>query len=162
LAEGERPPHGVAGLVDWRLAGRLSELIRTGFARGEVGEVLLLPGRPKLSFEKVVIFGIGRGANFNEQIYRGIVERLLGTLEGLKVRSAVVELPGRHLDCIAPERAVEVLFSYAGGRHEHDLWTLVEPPAAQRAIARVLRKDRQHRLRDEELALISEPRRKGL
>ena len=32
LAEDDRPPHGVAGLVDWRLAGRVSQLYK-GFTR---------------------------------------------------------------------------------------------------------------------------------
>ena len=37
----ERPPRGVAGLYDWRSAGRLSKLMQQGFATGELGEVLM-------------------------------------------------------------------------------------------------------------------------
>src|SRR5262249_732244 len=51
--EDERPMTGLAGLLDWRLAGRLSRLARDGFLAGTLGEVLFVPGRPRLPFEKV-------------------------------------------------------------------------------------------------------------
>src|SRR6185295_143107 len=93
LAADERPPHGVAGLVDWRLSGRVSRLIASGFARGEIGEVLLVPGKPKLPFDKVLLFGMGPTKDYSELAYRAVLERILRTLEGLRARTAVVELP---------------------------------------------------------------------
>ena len=82
LASDERPPRGVAGLADWRLAGRISRIIQSGFATGEVGEVLLVPGKPKLPFDKIVLFGVGARADFNERVFRAVVERMLETLAG--------------------------------------------------------------------------------
>jgi hypothetical protein len=134
LAADERPPHGVAGLVDWRLAGRISALIKSGFATGAVGEVLLIPGKPRLPFDKIVLFGLGTRSEFTERVFRLIVDKMLGTLEGLRARTAVVELPGRHFDAISAERAADILLELAGGRQEHDVWTLVEPAEAQRVI----------------------------
>lgn len=134
LAEDERPPQGVAGLVDYRLAGRVSRLVASRFATGVVGEVLLVPARPKLPFDKVVLFGVGRKADFSELVYRAVIEKVLSTLEGLFARTAVVELPGRYFGGISPERAADVLLEMAGGRPEHDVWTLIEPTEAQRAI----------------------------
>lgn len=135
LAQGERPPKGVAGLVDWRLAGRLSRLVASGFVSGALGETLLVPGRPKLPFDKILLFGVGTTRDFSELVFRAVVEKVLATLEGLKARTAVVELPGRHFDGISPERAADILLEIAGGRPEHDAWTLVEPLDAQRVIA---------------------------
>lgn len=134
LASDERPPQGLAGLLDYRLAGRISRLIQRGFATGGVGEVVLVPGRPKLPFDKVLLFGVGQRTDFCEPVFRVVLERVLKTLEGLRARTAVVELPGRHFDGIAPERAADILLEIAGPRPEHDLWTLVEPAEAQRAI----------------------------
>jgi len=34
----ERPVRGFAGLIDWRLGGRLSGLLKSGFVTGELGE----------------------------------------------------------------------------------------------------------------------------
>ncbi len=148
LASDERPPHGVAGLVDWRLAGRLSRLLESEFATGALGEVLLLPGKPKLPFDKLLFFGVGARDAFNERIYRVVVEKMLQTLAGLRARSAVVELPGRHFDALPPERAADILLECAGGRQEHDAWTLVEPAEAQRSITQHMIQERR-RVRQE-------------
>lgn len=148
LAEDERPPHGVAGLVDFRLAGRISRLIQRGFATGRLGEVILVPGKPKLPFDKILLFGIGPTPTFGESEFRGVVEQILTTLEGLRARTAVVELPGRHLGAIAAERAADVLLESVGTRREHDVWTLVEPVDAQRSITQHMIQERR-RIRKE-------------
>jgi hypothetical protein len=148
LGSDERPPHGVAGLVDFRLAGRLSSLVRSGFATGALGEVLLVPGKPKLPFDKILLFGVGSTTRFDERVYVDAVDGILQTLEGLRARTAVVELPGRHFGAIAPERAASLLLERVGGRREHDVWTLVDTPEAQRAIVQLLSHERR-RMRDE-------------
>jgi hypothetical protein len=143
LAADERPPHGVAGLVDWRLAGQLSRLLASGFATGTVGEVLLLPGRPRLPFDKVLLFGLGPRLAFDEAVFREVIEGVLRTVAGLRARTAVVELPGRHLGRLPAERAAHILLELAAGRAEHDVWTLVESADAQRLIAQHLAKERR-------------------
>lgn len=130
----ERPPQGVAGLIDWRLAGALSRLMLKGFVTGALGEALLLPGKPKLPFDKIVFVGLGRKAEFEEALYRSVVQRILRTLEQLRARAAVVELPGRHFGALPPERAADILLESVGTSRDHDVWTLIEPVEAQRAI----------------------------
>ena len=56
----ERPVRGFAGLLDWRLGGRISALIKSGFLRGHLAEALLVPGKPHVPFEKVLVVGLGR------------------------------------------------------------------------------------------------------
>jgi len=145
IATDERPPHGVAGLVDWRLAGKVSHLLEEGFIEGSVGEVTLIPGRPKLPFDKLILFGVGERTQFNERIFNFVVDAILETLEGLRVRAAVVELPGRPFEGIAPERAADLLLERADPRRDHDVWTLVEDAVAQRAIAQKLQGRRRIR-----------------
>lgn len=149
VAEGEEPPHGIAGLVDWRLGGCLSRLMKQGFLTGQAGEVLLVPGRPRIPFDKVVLFGVGKQDGFGEHVFRGVVERMLSTLEGLRARTAVVELPGRKSGQIAPDRAADILLETASKRPEHDIWTLVEATEAQRAITHHMVQERR-RLRPAE------------
>jgi hypothetical protein len=134
MTENERPARGLLGLLDWRLKGRISELMANGFATGKLGEVLLLPGKPRLPFDKLILFGLGNTTEFGDNTYRAVVGRMLSTLEGLKARSAVVELPGRHFDAVAPDVAAGVLLELATDRPEHDLWTLVETTEAQQVI----------------------------
>jgi hypothetical protein len=143
LTTDERPPHGTAGLVDWRLSGRISRLLLRGFATGRAGEVLLVPGKPKLPFDKVLLFGVGSSAAFDESTYRMLLDRILSTLEGLRARTAVVELPGRHFGAILPEQAADILLERTAGRREHDVWTLIEPAEAQRAITQHMIQERR-------------------
>jgi hypothetical protein len=131
----ERPAQGLAGLLDWRLAGRVSRLTRSRFVDGSAGEVLCVQGRPRLPFDKVLVMGLGERAKFDEEAYRAAAAVLLRTLAGLGVRRAVVELPGRGSDAIAPERAAELVLEASKGDVAHDAWWLVEPPEAQAKIA---------------------------
>jgi hypothetical protein len=131
----ERPMRGVAGLLDWRLAGSLSQLERRDLLKGELGEVLFVPGRPRLAFEKLLVFGLGPRSAFGEGTFRRVVSHLLRALEGLRVRRAVVELPGRGDDIVAAERACELVLECVGDSQAHDAWWLVEPPEAQRRIS---------------------------
>jgi len=131
----ERPPHGTAGLVDWRLAGQVGRLMQRAFVTAERGEVVMLPLRPKLPFDKALLFGLGPRASFDDAVFREVTAHMLRAMEGLSARSAVVELPGRHRAAIDAERATDILLELAGGRGEHDVWTLIEPPDDQKRIA---------------------------
>jgi hypothetical protein len=142
----ERPPHGAGGIVDWRLAGTVSRLMQRGFVTGKVGEVTMIPLRPKLPFDKGLIFGLGARDAFDDAVFRSTVAHMLRVVEGLCARSAVVELPGRHAGAIAPEDAVEMLLELAGGRPEHDVWTLIEAGEDQKKItARMIEQRRRDR-----------------
>lgn len=143
LTKGERPPHGVAGLIDWRLSGRISRMLLDGFIDGELGEVLLVPGKPKLPYDKLLFFGVGSAEEFDERVCRVVLTRILKTLEGLKARRAVVELPGRGGQLISAERAASLLLDLAETRTEHDSWTLVEAAEGQRTIQKLLLRDRR-------------------
>lgn len=138
-----RPVHGVAGLCDWRLSGRIAELLRRSLMRAEVGEVVLLPGKPLLTFDKLLLFGAGARSSFDEEAFRGIVERMLATMEGLCARAAVVELPGRHDGLIPAERAADILLACAGRKREHDVWTLVEHADGKQRITQHMIEERR-------------------
>jgi len=111
LCEDERPPRGLAGLVDWRLGGRLSVECQRGFLTGVRGEKFLLPARPRLPFEKALIVGLGRRESVDEDTLKASLELVLDTLESLRVRRAAAEFPGRHLGAVPMARAMELLWS---------------------------------------------------
>jgi hypothetical protein len=144
----QRPMRGAAGLLDWRLAGTLSRLAREGFFGGELGEVLFLPGRPRLCFEKVLVFGLGARSGFEESTFRSVISHLLRALRGLSVRRAVVELPGRADGGIEAERACELLLECVGDSEDHDAWWLIEPPEAQKRIAERAHGERRRSQKD--------------
>jgi hypothetical protein len=140
----ERPMLGLAGLCDWRFAGRLSRLRVERYLTGRLDEVLLVPGRPSFGFEKLVLFGGGTRDGFDESRFDRIVARMLGVLEGLGARSVVAELPGRHADWIAPDRAADrLLEALTGPRGRHSAWTIVEDLEARRSIEQHMVEERR-------------------
>lgn len=129
----ERPLTGLACLLDWRLAGRLSRLARKGFLAGDVGEVLVIPARPRLPFDKLLACGLGPRASFDPTTFRTVLERLLDALTGLSVKKAVIELPGRGNAGVDPELAAEILLDVLGN-DERETLCFVEEPDGQRRI----------------------------
>ena len=130
----ERPVRGLAGLVDWRLGGRVSALLRSGFFSGEPGEALLVPGKPHVPFEKVLVVGLGVRETFSEARFREGVLHIASALERLRIRRAVVELPGRGIGAIEPEPAITWTLECVGASPDHDAWWIVEPVADQKRI----------------------------
>jgi hypothetical protein len=128
----ERPVRGFAGLLDWRLGGRISALLRSGFFRGELGEALLVPGKPHVPFEKVLVVGLGAREAFGEERFREGVVHVASALERLRVRRAVVELPGRGCGAMEPEPAIAWTLECLGASPEHDTWWIVETAADQK------------------------------
>jgi len=138
-----RPVHGVAGLCDWRFAGGVSTLLRNGFVTGKGGEVVMVPGKPRMTFDKLLFFGAGPREGFGEEAFRRVVQHMLDVVEGLSARAAVVELPGRHDGLIPAERAADILLASAGRKREHDVWTLVEGADGRQRITQHMIEERR-------------------
>lgn len=139
IFEDERPLRGAAGLADWRLCGRISRLLVRGHVCGARGERVLVPARPRLAFEKLFLFGLGARAAFDEAAFGAASAEILHTLGEVKARSACVALPGRALERIGAERALELFLAAIDPAmlEQDELW-LIESHDAQRAMSTVL------------------------
>lgn len=104
--EDERPLRGAAGLCDWRLCGRLSRLLLRGRVTGALGEVTLVPARPRLPFDKLLLFGSGPRETFDAAVFAAVSARIYDVVEGLRLRNLVLSLPGRNHDRVAPGDAI--------------------------------------------------------
>jgi hypothetical protein len=70
----ERPLQGLAGLVDWRLAGALTRALAGGLYAAAPGEALLLPSAGRLPAARVVVQGLA--ADGGEAGFAAAVSRL--------------------------------------------------------------------------------------
>jgi Cytosol aminopeptidase family, N-terminal domain len=102
----ERPLRGAAGLCDWRLCGRLSRLLHGGRVTGALGEVTLVPTRPRLPFDKLLLFGSGARETFDAAAFATVAARIYDVVEGLRLRNLVLSLPGRNHDRVTPSEAI--------------------------------------------------------
>jgi len=64
-----RPLRGAAGLLDWRLNGRLSRLLREGRLEGVIGEKLLF-FTTRVPWRRVLTIGLGATTSFSEDAFR--------------------------------------------------------------------------------------------
>jgi hypothetical protein len=92
VGQDERPLRGLAGLVDWRLAGGLSRFLRSGLVTGQMGDALLTMAGPRLGFEKLFIFGMGGAGQGEEELAARLADGLR-RLAAAGVRAAAFDLP---------------------------------------------------------------------
>jgi len=142
-----RPLRGAAGLVDWRLCGHLSELIRQGRLTGAAGEKLLLVTN-RVPWRRVLAVGMGESTAFGEAGFRSAAEGCLESLRKLGATSLAIAFPGRDIDLIRPDRALgtflDALAQDEGANGPWlDRFTVIDVVAAARAPAapQRLRKD---------------------
>lgn len=131
----ERPLRGAAGLMDWRLCGRLSRLLAAGRLTGTAGEVTLLPPRPRLPFDKLLLLGLGARAEFDETAYAEALRRTFVALSSMKTHSVAMALPGRATGSIAPERALAGLLELSSAAEDQDELVLIEDAEGTKVMA---------------------------
>lgn len=138
-----RPLRGAAGLVDWRLCGFLSKLLIRGRIDGAPGELTLLPSGDRLGVEKVLLVGLGTSESFTPQRFDDTLRRILETATRARMRSCVLELPGRSTGAIRAADAMERFLRIVRDFDELDELLIVEGQMAQRAMEPVLERERR-------------------
>jgi leucyl aminopeptidase len=138
-----RPLRGAAGLLDWRLCGRLSQMIRDGRVAGSPNEKLLLSSS-RVPWKRILAIGLGETADFSEETYRETIVCILKALHGIGASTAAIALPGRDIDRIPAEHALrEFASALATNQQENGTWlkaaTIIDAPSAIKAMAEVVR-----------------------
>jgi hypothetical protein len=139
----DKPLRGALGLLDWRMCGFVSRQLRAGKIEGAPLETILIPGRPKLSMDKLFVLGLGARASFDEAMLSIALRHLLDTLARARVRSTALVLPGRNGACISAVKAMEAFVTVALHREEHDELILLESAEAQREMEPVIERERR-------------------
>lgn len=94
VAEDERPLRGIAGYVDWRLSGRLSEVLLDGFFTGVPSDWLLVPSSGRLTASRIFVAGLGPSTNLNASTLGEALHGVAQRLARAKVKAVALEIPG--------------------------------------------------------------------
>lgn len=140
--EDVRPLRGAAGLLDWRLCGKLSGLIQSGRLTGGEGEQLLLPSSGRLPWRVAMVMGLGPRAGFSGARFRAAVLRLFAAARGIGVRDLAVAPPGRDVEAVPARRALDLLLAELRGqeaRGAFDRLTVVDAQGVQKELQDGLR-----------------------
>jgi hypothetical protein len=106
--EDQRPPKGLAGLVDWRLCGRMSNLLISGQLTGRFREAVMFPGYGRLPSGRVLVFGLGDSRDFSQSRAREASWFMADSLRRLRTAAFVTSLPGSTAGTVAPKVGMEL------------------------------------------------------
>ncbi len=139
-----RPLRGVAGVLDWRLNGKLSDWLRGGRLDGATGEKLLF-ATERVIWPRVLTVGLGETASFCEDVLCGALATVFEALRGMGARAAALVVPGRDLERVGADQALRVLLREAErdegehGASTLESLTIIDTPAAIKAMSETAR-----------------------
>lgn len=146
----ERPLRGVAGLVDWRLCGRLSTLLVDARVTGEFDDALLMPPpERRLAAERILCLGAGLRGSVDAVRLRTYLRTLIARVLQLRVRTLALELSHATGATIAPEQAIDVLLEESRPLADRiDELVLLEAGEAQKRMEPRIERMRRRALLD--------------
>jgi hypothetical protein len=143
-----RPLRGAAGLLDWRMCGRLSTMLASGKVTGAEGEQTLFPSAHRLPWRLVLALGAGPRRDFSERRFAACVRRAFDAAKGLGARRLALALPGRDGEkaasgaaaTLTSRRALDlVLLELDAAPGIVDELAVIAPVAVQKELGEVLR-----------------------
>ncbi len=125
----ERPLQGLAGVLDWRLGGRLSAMVRQGICTGAPGEHVLTLSRTTAVLWRVVLLGLGMRHGFDHRRAAEAGEQVRTLCQNLCVQDLLLGLPFTERegeDQPALVWASGVVGACSQGAGAHRLWLLAQ------------------------------------
>ncbi|MCB9667772.1 MAG: peptidase M17 [Myxococcales bacterium] len=142
--EDERPLRKTAGLVDWRLCGRLSRLMLRDCVTGKLGETTLVATEKKFPFLRLFLLGCGPSSQWDDRREWCILKQCLDTLEAAKIRAFAIALPGRSLELVDLADARARFLATLSERRLFTDVVIVEASEALRSLPPATRSQRVH------------------
>ena len=104
--EGERPLRGAAGYCDWRLNGRLSQMLTDQSFEGKPRDVVLTDTGDRIGSPRVLLFGQGKRISLDLTMFKRRVRKMIVDVKKAKFESYAIELPGVDPGPLHPEQAI--------------------------------------------------------
>ena len=123
LFEGVRSPGGATGAVDRALDGAISRLISEGEVKGKKEELNLIHTFGRLPADRVLVLGLGKSGEFNQDTVRQLMAQACRYLRGHGIKEAATIAHGAGIagmDAESSARAIvegSVLGLYRFNRH---------------------------------------------
>jgi hypothetical protein len=105
----ERPLKGTSGLIDWRLNGTISHLLKEGKMTGEWRETTLIPSHGRVIPPLILLLGLGKVRDYSTLRLRDLFPRLFKTLRNLKSSKVCLSFPSNEKYNVDCGKSAEVL-----------------------------------------------------
>ncbi|MDP6782600.1 MAG: leucyl aminopeptidase [Dehalococcoidia bacterium] len=109
LFEGIRKPGGATAAIDSALGGAISRLIAEKEIRGRLREVTIIHTLGRISPQRVVVVGLGKQKDFNQERLRGVMGEACRALRKVGARQVASILHGRGAGGLQPEAAAQAI-----------------------------------------------------
>jgi hypothetical protein len=126
--EDVRPLKGSTSLIDWRLNGRLSELILKGRISGQFRESLMMPSQGRLSTKDIFLYGLGSSKNVSEKKLDEGFTHLIDKLGRLKSPDVVVSFGDLAKDFMGWRAMLRSFMTTLASRHDNFQVVCAEDP----------------------------------
>jgi hypothetical protein len=94
LHSDDRPPPGAPGLVDWRLNGSLSRMLKDGWFAADDGAPLLIASGRRTRASRILVLGLGSRRGAGAPRLRAAARTALAKLSLMGMSRLAVGLPG--------------------------------------------------------------------
>jgi len=105
----ERPLKGTSGLIDWRLNGTISHLVKGGRITGEWQETTLIPSHGRVIPPLILFLGLGKVRDYSTLRLRDLFPRFFDTLRNLKSSKVCLSFPSDEKYNVDCGKSAEVL-----------------------------------------------------
>ncbi len=111
--EGERPPRGLTGLLDWRLNGWVSRLLLQARFAGRPSELLLFPCGHRVGPRRALLVGLGPEAELGEARLSDLLDFVWAAVGRMDSRSIAMPVLGVESSTVPRRRYLPLLLSAA-------------------------------------------------
>ncbi len=126
--EDVRPLKGSTSLVDWRLNGRVSDLILKGHLSGHFKESLIMPSQGRLSAKDIFLFGLGDSSEISEKKLEDGFSLLIDKLALLKSPDVVISFGDLSKDFMTWRAMLRGFMACLARRHDDFQVVCAEDP----------------------------------
>ncbi len=105
----ERPLKGTTGLIDWRMNGTISHLVKEGRINGEWQETTLIPSQGRVIPPLILFLGLGKVRDYSTLRLRDLFPHLFDTLRDLRSSKVCLSFPSDEQYNVDCGKSAEVL-----------------------------------------------------
>jgi hypothetical protein len=124
----EKPPRGLAGLIDWRTDGTISRMAAAGRISGEYAECVLFSTNNRTACGFILFFGLGRKRELTLDRLRAAGALVGGKLAKANVKRFALGLPAAEDDRIAWGEALATFLAAIAEEGRWESVTIVDDP----------------------------------
>lgn len=106
-----RPLQGNAALLDWRMNGRFSRILRKNRFEGQFQESLIMPSEGRVGPKEVMVLGLGAQKEFNEYHVTNLIQTVLDKVAHKKVSDFLISFSDALVDRFEWRNSIRLLVS---------------------------------------------------